>query len=352
MLTLTGRPQQGGGIHTFKTAACGRATEPSRLLRHLAGEFAAQVARVWPSPHAPFVLAEAPRRHLVCLALALAAEDVVRPGPAFVIDALDGSLKHAVARLAPDAPPGLVRAFGRLGESAWAAADYRLLLRLLADPAAAKVLRHAGEITAGEVRSLGALPPALAGAGGVLLRLTEDQTRLVAQCHAGVSRRDGPVRAEAVAQRWASARNAKALFAQVGQDIAIEAVEPFHPGTERLRPLATRQALTEAARRYRNCLDGREPSAHAHHYEWLGPPGVIVQVDADPLWGWVLAEGRLSGNEPVAADLREVIAAELRTMGVHVGSGRWNLHWTLKGAAEKGFTFEPDARQVELAFGD
>jgi hypothetical protein len=352
MLTLLGRPQHGGGDPTHHCIPRGRAAEPSPLLRHLAGEFADEIALVWPTPHAPFVLAEAPRRHLTCLALSLASDAPVRPGPAFVADALDGSLKRAVAALVPGAPDGLVRALGRLGEAAWTAADYRLLVALLADPGAAKVLRHAEEITARAIRALGALPSDLASAGGLLLRLTDDQARLVATCHAALVCRDGRRAAGATGRRWAAARSAKALFDQIGQDISVDAVEPFHPGTERLRPLATRKALHDAARRYRNCLEGRELGPYAHYYEWAGPPGVVVQVDADPLWGWVLSEGRLAGNEVVPVEVRDAIVADLRGMGVHVGPGRWNLHWTLKGAAEKDFTFEDDARQVALAFGE
>lgn len=352
MLTLIGRPKHGGGVHLSTHAPVAGAAEPSALLVHLAGEFAGEIARVWPAPHAPFVLAEASRRHLVCLALAMAAEAAVRPGPGFVQGALEGSFKRTVAELMPEAPAGLVRALGHLGEAAWAGADYRLLMSLLASPTASKVLRHASEITAQEVRSLAALPVALTREGGILLHLTEHQSRLVAVCHAGVLHRDGPERAHAVAQRWAAARTPKSLFELIGKDISVETSEPFHPGTARFRPLSTRKALDDASRRYRNCLDGRELGPHAHYYEWLGPPGVIVQIDSDPLWGWTLSEGRLTGNAVVPSDVREAITADLQAMGVHVGYGRWNLHWTVQGAAEKGFTFEDEARQIAAAFGD
>lgn len=352
MLTLIGRPKHGGGEHLSTQVPVAAAAEPSALLVHLAGEFAGEVARVWPAPHAPFVLADAGRRHLVCLALAVAAEMSVRPGPGFVRPALEGSFKRAVADLAPKAPDGLVRALGRLGEAAWTAADYRLLLALLATPAAGKVLRHAEAITAQDVRSLGALPVALTEEGGILLRLTEHQSRLASVCHAGLLYREGPERAHAVAQRWAAARSVKSLFELIGKDISVDTSEPFHPGTPRLRPLSTRKALDDASRRYRNCLDGRELGPHAHYYEWAGPPGVIVQIDSDPLWGWVLSEGRLTGNAPVPAEVREAIAADLRSMGVHVGYGRWNLHWAVQNAADRGFTFEDEARQIASAFGD
>lgn len=352
MLTLLSRPKYGGGLHKSIPAPALGAAEPSALLTHLAGEFAGEIARVWTAPHAPFVLADAGRRHLVCLALALAETAAVRSGPDFVRIATDGAFKRCVADLIPGAPSGLVRALGRLGETAWTAVDYRLLLSLLAAPAAGKVLRHANAISVQEVRSLGALPTMLTEEGGILLRLTEDQSRLAATCFAGVLHRDGPERGKALARRWAAARTVKSLFEMVDKDISITSSEPFHPGTPRLRPLSTRKALDDASRRYHNCLDKRELGPRLHYYEWAGPPGVIVEVSADPLWGWVLDEGRLKENAVVPPDVRQAITADLRSMGVHVGGDRWDLRYAMQSAADEGFTFDDEVKQIASAFGE
>ena len=347
MLTLIGRPQPGGGDITTSCDAAPARARPSRLLLHLAGDFAPEIAAVWPEPHTPFVLAEAARRHLVCLALSLGADSPVRPGPAFVAEALDGPFKRAVAALVPDAPKGLVRALGRLGETAWSAADYQRLVALLGRPAPAKVLNHAATISRGEVATLAALPPALAEAGGAILRLTPDQAKLVALCHAGIVARDGTDRGQEVARRWALAPTAPALLHQVREDIAAQRVEPFHPGSERLRPLATKAALNDAARRYDNCLEGREPEPDCQYYEWVGPPGVIVNIVRDSLWGWALEEGRLAGNVPVAGPERAAITAELQSMGVYVGPKRWTIGRMLPRACDGAYVF-PDADDLSV----
>lgn len=351
MLTLIGRPKAGGGETTLIPCADAPVrAKPSRLLIHLAGDFAPEIAAVWPEPHTPFVLAEAARRHLACLALSLGADSPVRPGPAFVAEALDGPFKRAVAALVPGAPKGLARALGRLGETAWTAPDYQRLVALLAQPAPAKVLNHAGSISRGEVATLASLPAALAEAGGTILRLSPDQARLVALCHGGIVARDGTGRAEKAARRWALAPTAPALLHQVREDIAAQRVEPFHPGSERLRPLATRAALTDAARRYNNCLEGREPEPDCHYYEWIGPPGVIVNVVRDSLWGWALEEGRLAGNAPVGQAERAAITAELRAMGVYVGPKRWTIGRMLSRACDSAYAFPDEDDLNVMAF--
>jgi len=133
--------------------------EPTALLKLVAGAFAADVARLWPDPHTAFFTATSARRHLVCVAFAL-GRDV-----AAVADAvLRGRLRDAIGVVLDRSPPGLERALGRLGETAWSAEAYRRLVELLAEPRAAKLLRHAEAIDADAVARLGRLPPPMSGA--------------------------------------------------------------------------------------------------------------------------------------------------------------------------------------------
>lgn len=324
---------------------------PSALLAHLTGEFADEIASVWPQPHAPFLLADAGRRHLAFIALAALADADVRPGPGFIAAALQGSLKRAIPAVLPGAPEGLGRALGRLGETAWSGEDYRLLLARLADPGAAKVLRHVEAISAGQVRMLSALPEPLLRRGGALVRLTEDQGRLVARCLAGIAQRDGALRAEQACRTWSGAASPKALFDQITRDIEITRHTPFHPGTARLKPITTREALHDAARRYDNCLGDQMLGLNSHYYEWAGPPGVMLEIIPDPLWGWILDQGRLAKNVAVPADLQAEIAADLETMGVYCGRGCWYLRDCLEDAHKDSFRFRDEAGQRAWAFG-
>jgi hypothetical protein len=316
--------------------------EASTLLAFIAGEFAQEVAHLWAAPHTPFLLAPAARRHLVFLSLALQrGAEGWTAGASFARKALEAPLKTAIRELAPGAPPGLARALGRIGETAWSAGDYGLLLQRLADLRTAKVLRHAPVITADDVRVLSFLPPALVEAGGAILKLTEDQCGLLSECYSGIERRDGPQAALETARRWARAHDAGGVFRLVETDLAPPAAEPPFPGTERLKPLATREALTEAGRRYRNCLHGRILDGWTHYYEWLGETRAVVAIEHDYLFGWRLDEALGENNAVLDPDTQRAVEAELKGLGVHVGRNAWTLRRLAETAAQSSFALPP-----------
>lgn len=325
---------------------------PSALLTFIAGELAPRVAGLWPQSHTPFLTAPAERRHLVCLALALAPEAT----PAAPERLLDLSLKAAVKEALSSPPAGLARVLGRLGETALPPQGYVDLLRLLQCDVAGKALRHADRIDADFVRGLAALPKAFVHArSGGGFALTAAQARLLAEAYASVERAQGPADAEAAARRWAAAKSAKALFDGLVDCLTPELPAPPFPGSERLRPLATKAAMRDAARRYRNCLRGRISSAAdgtSAYYEWAGPPGVVVELVRDAVHGWRLDEARTINNDAVPAAAREAINAELRGMGVYVGRTAWQLRNLAERAHERGFRFETEEQSVAELYGD
>lgn len=305
-----------------KGAGSSAVAEPSSLLSLVAGAFAPRVAALWPAPHAEFVTASPARRHLVCLALALDREAACRP-------ALVSRMPRAIAEAVGTAPPGLARALTRMGDLAWTAEDYRTLLRLLADPVAAKSLRHAEAIEPAVLRRLEALPPPMAGAVHLAMALSADGAVVLREAYDALRRRDGPAVADAAAARWAKAEFAKTVFDWAREDLTPELLTPPHPGTARLKPLASKAALRDAARRYRNCLADHLPHAalgNSAYYEWEGPPAAIVQVSRDHVFGWRLDEVRAARNAAVPEEAREPLLDELALIGVHVGRSGWELH--------------------------
>ncbi len=343
MLTLFRRPKTRPPTLLKSPAARSAAREPSALLAFLAGEFAAEVAALWPAPHSLFLLAAAPRRHLACLGLVLKSGAAGR--------ALEGSLKLAVRDAAPSAPAGLLRALGRLGETAWTAADYGLLLDRLADPQTAKALNHAEAISPRKVRVLASLPGPVAAAGGGRLILTEDQGALLAECYEGLVRREGEAAAGERARRWALCATPSALFEKIGTDLVPQASRPPHPGTGRLVPLATRKALADAGRRYRNCLAGRLLDDWNHYYEWRGEPGAVVCISRDPLFGWRLDEALGAQNALLPPKTRQAIEVELKAMGVHLGRSAWQLRALVEQASRERFALPPPQEAVDELFG-
>jgi hypothetical protein len=333
----------------IRTAAAPERSAPSSLLNLVAGEFAPRVAALWPDPHAPFLTAPAARRHLACLALALGR------GEGEVREALTGRMRLMVRRIVRPTPAGLERALARLGETAWSAEAYRRLLDLLADPAAAKALWHAEAIEAAPVERLGLLPAPMRRAWRLAGLLSDDAARAVSEAHAAIVFRTGAREADAAAAGWAAAETEGALFEAVREGLYPEPPAPPHPGTARLRPLATKAALKDAAKRYGNCLAMRVNHAvggWAAYYEWTEAPGAIVEVSRDAVFGWRLSEAKGPSNAVLDADVREDLVCDLALMGVHVGRSGWQLERALN--PDVGLAWRFPAIEADLAevFGD
>jgi len=267
---------------------------------------------------------------------------------------LDERLRRAIPRVITPAPAGLERALGRAGEIAWDADAYRTLVRLFDHRPAAKVLRHAATLDAPLVRRLAGLPQPMAHATHLALELSPEGVLVLKEAYEALLFRDGAAAAEAAARRWGAAATAKAMFEAVRDDLTPEPLAPPHAGTARLRPLATKAALKDAARRYHNCLrDCGSDAATGWRafYEWDGPPGVVVGIGRDHVFGWRLEEARTIRNEAVPEAVREEIMGDLALMGVHVGRSGWHIDRLLRDDVGRGYRYWPVAEDVAEAFG-
>lgn len=327
----------------------GQSCTPTPLLRRLAGDFAVRIGQIWPQPHAAFLTASTGQRHLVCLALTLGA-----PG-ADIRANLERPVKQAVRVLLADPPDGLVRALDRMGEEAWSEAAYRQLLVLLRRPETAKVLNHAAAIDPDLVGGLAAYPVPLLRAGLARLKLTPDQASVVSEIWQAIVARDGAAAGQRLAERMAQLHSPAQLFELLREEMVSEVAPPPFPGTARLRPLASKAAMREASVRFQNCLRDHIAAAadgSRAYYEWLGPPGAVVEILQDPLWGWRLDEARLRDNEVMTPADREPLIAELRGMGVHVGRSFWQLHRDTWSAQHAGYRLEPLSDAIGAHFGE
>lgn len=324
-------------------------TEPTALLKLVAGAFAPAVARLWPEPHTAFLTAPAARRHLVCLAFAL-ERDVA----AVAETVLRGRLREAIPVALGRSPPGLERALGRLGETAWTAEAYRKLIDLLAEAKAAKLLRHADVIDADAVARLGRLPGPMGRALGLAGQITDDAATAVAEAAGAIACRSGAAAAEAATARWAEVETEAGLFEAVREDLYPEPPPPPFEGTERLRPLTTKAALREAARRYNNCLATRVTHAvggFSAYYEWTSNPGAIVEISRDAIFGWRLEEAKGPNNDALDHDSRASLVADLTAMGVHVGRSGWQLERALCPDVGRGWRLPSVADDLVEVFG-
>ncbi|MBX3483823.1 hypothetical protein [Phenylobacterium sp.] len=325
-------------------------TEPSALLKFVAGEFAHAVAKVWPEPHTAFLTAPTARRHLACLALATGRD------LAMVADAvLAGRLRNGVRLVLGGNPPGLERALARLGETACPAVVYRRLLVLLGEPAAAKTLRHAETIDVAAIARLALLPPQMGAALGLAQRLTDDGAAAVAEAQGAIACRSGAAVADAAALRWAQLETEAALFEAVVEDLYPEPPAPPFAATERLKPLATKAAMREAASRYGNCLAGRVSHAvagGAAYYEWMGADGAVVEISRDAIFGWRLEEAKGPKNAALDKETRAELVADLTAVGVYVGRSGWQLERALSSDVGRSWRLPTVAEDLADVFGD
>ena len=323
--------------------------DPTPLLIHLAGEFAERIAGLWPAPHAEIVTAPAARRHLICLWLSF---DRTGPGADLILDL---PLRRILPTVIANSPPGLVGVLGRLGEVAWSGLDYRLLIDRMGEPATAKILRHSRLVTPGQVQRLSLLPPSMIAAGVGRLALDGDRAILLTEAFDAIRRNQGDTAATDAATRWGRIAGLKAVFDAALHDLNSEVPAPPFPGTQRLKPLASKADLRDAAARYHNCLRNMIPYASDGdyaYYEWLDAPGAALELNRDRLFGWRLSQARLDRNRTVPQSMRDEIIAELRGLGVHVGRSAWDIENALRRANRGDFRLQGTEAVIEELFTD
>ncbi len=166
------------------------------------------------------------------------------------------------------------------------------------------------------------LPEPLLKAGLARHCLAPEAAEVASNCFAAFVERDGAERAEALAREWGRAKNAKAIFKRVEDELLSDPLPPPFPETARLRWFHTKAELREAARRYRNCLADRLEDAvlgEAVFGEWLEAPPAVVQLSRDGVFGWRLAEARAAENRSLTKAGHAALLAELSGLGIHVG---------------------------------
>ncbi|WP_340694155.1 hypothetical protein [Hyphomonas sp.] len=300
------------------------------LLGFLAGPHADAIAEAWPAPHSGFLTLPTARRHAAAILLGNAAglrgTEIVR--------VVERGRDRDLARLLVqgEAPGGLMKALGRLGEVLWEAGDYARFLGLFAEADAGRVLRHMTVIAADRLVLIGALPEALRRAG-IIAHLP---TRAAAVEDLAVAFRlalriHGASEASAIAQRWNRASNALALF-----DMAAEALQPVRFGQvlpvprlpEGFTPVSDRKALVGVALEFRNCLRDFTGDLAAGRMAVFtvreGSEMAAVALRQDPA-GWRLAEAKGRQNEDVSEDALRRIVSVLERAGVRTGESTWVL---------------------------
>lgn len=295
----------------------------SPLLEFLAGPHAAAIANLWPAPHGDFLALPAARRHAAAILAARGDYPAARL-QWMVARARDGELAAEV--FGREAPGGLMKALGRMGEVLWAYTDYVRFLDLFGEEGACVLIRHMKLLRAETLGTLAMLPPRLRQVAIVThLGADKDAAADLVAAYKLALRIRGEAAGPEIAQRLGRATGRASLFemaSEVTQPVnfgiplgAPELPEPFHP-------VRQMDALSAVALEFRNCLRDFVAEIAAGRmavYVWRGEGGpAAVALRLDPA-GWRLAEARGRDNIDLPDLVLMSIVAPVEAAGVRTG---------------------------------
>ena len=306
----------------------GRSGAMTPLLRFLAGVHSEALAIAWPAPHAGFLALPAARRHAAAILLArdIGVDEIVR----VVERGRDGDVARRL--MLGEAPGGLMKALGHLGETLWAPEDYDLFLSLFSDENTAQVLRHADEIRPEQLQLIRKLP--------VLLRVPKILRHIpdspgaagdLAEAFRLAMRMRGEGQAASIARRWERASSADRLF-----DMAAEDLQPTRFGDLLAPPalppaffrVADLKTLEQVALEFRNCLrDFTGDIAAGRMAVYVlrdGAERAVLALRQDPA-GWRLAEAKGKDNADLREDTLRFIVGAVESAGGRTGESSWSL---------------------------
>ncbi|GGY50944.1 hypothetical protein [Parvularcula lutaonensis] len=243
--------------------------------------------------------------------------------------------KEILADVAPSADPRLIRLCDKLKGRIWRPPTYRRLAELVEDKEAARLLLRTRSIDRRRVLALARVPatfrcPAVFArlhrisdaekvvfAVGLVERIRPDLGR------AGVLRSLAQTRSKTSLEAWARGHFREASFP-----------DPPWPGTAKLKPLASWQAVEKTAIRFRNCIRDyvREVRSGSHYlYLFEDGDGLTAVVEfvrvTDGLW--VVDEINGPDNKPLSPAQEARVVAEASEVALAVPAGSRGVHvWT------------------------
>ncbi len=293
---------------------------PNDALAKAAGVYAERVAKLYPRPHAAYLEGCDARRRLIHIAVMRGGVEQARP----YADALAGwSLKRAAGLALPDAPAGLIEALRRIsGALQWN--EYSVLLQLLAEPMAAKVLRHAEVIDARLIAVLDTLAPCLRRTRIVAQLPGWYEADLVKRAVAvAAARSDRPIAPARIAEQLERARSPQHLYASLlDATLSQETAGQALPAVEWLRPVVTAPDLRRTGLQFRNCLEGytgRIGRGTYAAYEVLGEEPACLGL-LRSAGHWVVEQLYGVDNCQVSAGLRTQVLAFCQAHGARTVS--------------------------------
>ena len=277
------------------------------------------------------------RMHLIALALAHAGEPLTREMGAVLLRAPAGDILDAVLGRRPR---GLKRAISRMPDRVLDRQAYRRLALLLDDPAAAKLLNHAGEIREAAIRAVDSVPAALRPALFNLQELSSGMDRL-GEGLRWLARQGVVPSEEALIDELGALHQPDQIVARV-KSLVEDLPLPDRLPAPRVGPaqrIDHPARLRSLAKRWRNCLEDfvwRVDSGDCCIYLWETPhEKAICLVERRGRLGWFLNDIKGPHNADIDRARLEAIGAAFEAAGMPPWS-RISAIEALVGLAEDG----------------
>jgi len=275
------------------------------LLKLVAGEFTDQILKIFCDHNlAAFLTATTYRQHvwLACLAHNQFYNEAACEGAEFFLRA---SAKEILSQSVSNLACGYIPALKKLPLGALSGIQYRALHDLLAENGArAKSIRHADALSGTKIDIIHALDDCIFSEQLLALCKTKVSAAAVSFAYHKLADQYPTIKVERF-------RNALLHCADswMIDDTFVELIwgcvrlpKPPLKVREAL-PLESVEKIRDAGRRFDNCLAHNDDyikkclAGHSFLYEWKHQVGAIVQIEHDPIWGWVISEIRLKGND-------------------------------------------------------
>ncbi|MEL6323029.1 MAG: hypothetical protein AAFQ84_02230 [Pseudomonadota bacterium] len=301
-------------------------TAPTPLLQHLAGAYAAEIARIWPAPHEGFLVLPAARRHVAALLVDAAGRPVSAEEAGRILETVTFARDKAVsADLLPAASISLMTLLGKLGERLWPPGDYAVLMGLARRHGLAKFLRHLETPDRMRLRLAASLPDELVHPrilGAISSKMHAED---FAEAMAAYVALEGEAALPDLLRALRQAKSPVAMMDRIGAALLPDAFAETVRRPKLPPPyeaVVTRKQLKATALAFQNCLrtyEGDLASGRTCVFVRRGLPEIVLSFDFEDR-GWHLEEASLKGNKPVPADLLPVVVSELRANGIWVGT--------------------------------
>lgn len=322
------------------------------LQKLVAGEFSDQVEQIFCDGNiGVFLTAPTHRQHvwLAYLAHSPVGEETAYVDSEFLFRA---PAKQILSQCIPNLALGYVSALKKLPLGALSGNLYRVLHDLLVENGRrAKAIRHADTLSGGKIEIIHILDECIFSDRLLSLCETKISAGAVSFAYNKLSHKYPSIKPEQFRNVLAQCEENWRIDDKLAELLWSKLQLPRPPlRVNGATPLDSVEKIGEAGRRFDNCLCHSDEyiksclTGRSYLYEWKGEEGAIIQIEHDLIWGWVISEIRLKGNDHPSFDKAWPIVQAFGLPPLLIG---FHLLTSMK-STDLGGLDEEDSLAVEL----